>query len=55
MKEAAVRAQQDTFQLHKAGLIQNDIFSNTPDQIIEDINEENGDIDLSLFNSLNGF
>jgi hypothetical protein len=55
MKEAAVRAQRDTFQLHKAGLIQNDIFSNTPDQIIEDINEENGDIDLSLFNSLNGF
>ena len=55
MKEAQIRAQQDTYQLHKSGLIQGDVFDNTPDQIIEDMNSDNGEIDLSFFNSLNGF
>ena len=30
-----------------------DIFANTPDAIIED--DDNGNIDLNFFNTLNGF
>lgn len=55
MREAQIRAQQETYQLHKSGLIQGDVFENTPDQIIDDIDGGGGEIDLSFFNSLNGF
>jgi hypothetical protein len=56
MKEAAIRAQRDTYRLTKAGEIQNSIFNNTPGEVMEEIDDNNsGNIDLSFFNSINGF
>ena len=48
MRKAERESQLRTFKLHNAGLIQNDIFSATPDSVIEEY-EETGEIDLSLF------
>ena len=48
MLKAERESQLRTFKLHNAGLIQNDIFSATPDSVIDEY-EETGEIDLSLF------
>ena len=48
MRKAERESQLRTFKLHNAGLIQNDIFSATPDSVIDEY-EETGEIDLSLF------
>ena len=56
MKEAAIKAQKDTYKLVKAGEIQNTVYNNTPGEIIEQMDDDtNGSIDLSFFNSINGF
>ena len=48
MRKAERESQRETFKLHNAGLIQNDIFDATPESVIDDY-EETGEIDLSLF------
>ena len=54
MRKATIQAQKDTYRLQKAGEVQNTIFEHTPGAVIEDI-EDDGRVDLSIFNNLNGF
>ena len=54
MRKATIQAQKDTYRLQKAGEVQNTIFEHTPGAVIEDI-EDDGHVDLSIFNNLNGF
>lgn len=54
MKKATLQAQKDTYRLQKSGEVQNTIFEYTPGAVIEDI-EDDGHVDLSIFNNLNGF
>ena len=54
MRKATIQAQKDTYRLQKAGEVQNTIFEHTPGVVIEDI-EDDGHVDLSTFNNLNGF
>ena len=54
MRKATIQAQKDTYKLQKSGEIQDSIFEHTPGAVIEDIDEE-GSLDLSIFNDLNGF
>ena len=51
---AAIKtSQRDSFNMAQSGLSKSNIFENTPDAVIED--DSDGNIDLSFFNSLNGF
>ena len=49
MKES----QRHSFNMYQAGMSKSDVFENTPDAIIEEDND--GSMDLDIFNSLNGF
>ena len=53
MRNAMKESQRNSFNLYKAGISKSDVFDNTPDAIIEE--DTDGSIDLSFFNSLNGF
>lgn len=53
-KQASIESQKNTYRLQKAGEIQNSIFDNTPDTVIEQI-DGNDSIDLDFFNELNNF
>jgi hypothetical protein len=54
MQEAARISQNETYKMRQAGLIENSIYDNTPDEVIEDIMEGQGSIDMRLFDELNG-
>jgi hypothetical protein len=54
MQEAARISQNETYKMKQAGLIENSIYDNTPDEVIEDIMEGQGSIDMRLFDELNG-
>ena len=54
MKDAIMKAQQETYKMHQSGQIQNTIFDNTPEAVIEDY-EENGSIPLDFFSEINKF
>ena len=53
MRNAIKDSQRHSHTLYHAGISKSDIFENTPDAIIEASDE--GNIDLDLFNELNGF
>ena len=53
MRDAIKSSQRDSYNMLHAGLSKSDVFQNTPDALIED--ENDGDITLDFFNSLNGF
>jgi hypothetical protein len=53
MRNAIKESQRNSFNMYHAGVTKSDIFANTPDAIIED--ENDGNIDLDFFNTLNGF
>ena len=53
MRNAIKQSQRDSHTLYQAGVSKSDIFTNTPDAIIESDNES--DIDLNFFNLLNGY
>ena len=53
LKNAMKESQRESFNMYQAGISKSDIFENTPDAIIEEDND--GYIDLDIFNSLNGF
>lgn len=55
MRQAILKAQKESLILSKKGLAQNDIIENTPDGLLDEIYEDNGQIDMSFFNELNGF
>ena len=54
MKEAQRQAQIDSYNLHKAGVAQSDVLSNTPDVVFDDVSES-GEIPLDFFSALNNF
>lgn len=53
MKEAIKNSQKQSYTMHQAGMISNNIFENTPDTVIDE--GDDGNIDLGFFNFLNGF
>ena len=53
MRNAIKDSQRHTHTLYQAGISKSAVFENTPDAIIEA--ENDGDIDLDFFNTLNGF
>ena len=53
MRNAIKESQRQSFNMYHAGVSKSDVFENTPDAIIEDENDSN--IDLDFFNTLNGF
>ena len=53
LRNAMKASQRNSFNMYQAGMTKSDIFANTPDAIIED--DDNGNIDLNFFNTLNGF
>lgn len=55
MEEAIQQSQKQSYQLHKSGMVNNEIYVNTPDNVIDDINDDNGGIPLDFFDSLNQF
>ena len=55
MRQAILKSQKESLLLSKKGLSQNDIIENTPDGLLDEIYEDNGQIDMSFFNELNGF
>ena len=54
MREAMINAQKETYKLHQAGEISNTIFDATPETMMNQYEDE-GEIDLNFFNSLNNF
>ena len=53
MRNAIKNSQRESYNMYQAGISKSDVFMNTPDAIIEEQND--GDIDLDFFNTLNGF
>lgn len=53
MRNAIKESQRNSFNMYQSGISKSDVFMNTPDAIIEDDND--GTIDLDIFNGLNGF
>ena len=53
MRNAIKNSQRDSFKMSEAGLSNSDIFTNTPDAIIEENNYDS--MSLDFFNELNGF
>ena len=54
MREALIKSQNESLEMQKHGLINNEVLSNTPDGFI-DSPYDTGDIDMSFFDELNGF
>lgn len=54
LKNAIENAQKESYKLHKHNMVDKDMFSSTPDVIINDI-EDSVDVDLSIFDQLNNF
>ena len=54
-RDALVKAQTESMMLAKKGLVHSRVLDNTPDEVIEEACDRSGRIDLSLFNTLNGF
>ena len=53
LKNAMKQSQRESFTMYNAGISKSNVFENTPDAIIEEDND--GNIDLDIFNSSNGF
>jgi hypothetical protein len=54
MKLAILKSQQESMTLYQKGLIHNGIIESTPEGVLEDYSQ-NGELDMSLFDDLNGF
>lgn len=52
-KDAIKNAQKESYQLYRKGLVQNSLFENSPETVLEDFDE--GVINLDFFNEINGF
>jgi hypothetical protein len=55
MKNALLESQRHSMNLHRHGLVKNDVIDNTPDGMIDELVESDGDISMSFFDELNGF
>ena len=56
LRNAIAQSQKESMQLSRKGLVTNRTFSNTPKELIDDyFEDDNSDINLSIFNELNGF
>lgn len=53
MRSALAQSQKDTFRMSQAGLVNNTVFNNTTEVVLDDY-ESDGNIDLSFFDELNG-
>ena len=48
-------SQKESYRLYQSGMSKSDVFNNTPDSMIDTNGDDDGNIDLSFFNNLNGF
>ena len=55
MREAIKNSQKESYILYQTGMSKSDVFNNTPDSMIDTNGNDDGSIDLSFFNNLNGF
>ena len=55
MRQAILKSQKESLLLSKKGLTHNDVIENTPDGLLDELYEADGQIDMSFFNELNGF
>lgn len=55
MREAIKKSQKESYALYQSGMSKSDVFNNTPDSMIDTNGDDDGSIDLSFFNNLNGF
>ena len=55
MRKAMLESQKNTYKLQQSGEIQNSIFEHTPDAVMDEIEENQGGIDLDFFDTLNNF
>ena len=46
-RDTMEKSQQESLRLHKAGLIQGDVYANSPDEVIDD--EYTGEVPLDIF------
>lgn len=53
-RSAIMKSQKDSIRLMKAGLVQSGSYENTPEDILDEYEDDEG-MDLNLFNDLNGF
>lgn len=53
MEAAILQAQQETYKLHKSGMVEDTIYDATPDTVIDDWND-GGSIPLDFFTQING-
>lgn len=54
MRDAIKQSQRESYNMHQAGIISNNIFENTPDAVVDNIVDDSN-MDLDFFNTLNGF
>ena len=55
MRKAILESQRDSITLHQRGLVNNTLLNETPDGVLDDLYDGGGSIDLSFFDTLNGF
>lgn len=55
MEEAILQSQRESLALHRKGLVHNDVLDNTADYLLDDIYENDGEIAMDFFDSLNGY
>ena len=54
MKDAIKKSQQQTYKMFSAGTIQNTIYDNTPEAMIDEYDMDEGSIGMDVFDALNG-
>lgn len=54
MRKAVIESQNESMKLVKAGLVHNETISNTPDYVLDEINDY-GNANYDIFDELNGF
>ena len=55
MRKALIASQQHSMNLHRHGLVENSVIDNTPDGLVDELFDSDGDISMNFFDELNGF
>ena len=55
MRRAIIQSQQESMKLMQKGLIKNTMLENTPDELLDDMYYNQGNISMDFFDEMNGF
>ena len=55
MRKAIEQSQKESMMLYQKNLVQNELYDNTPDYMIDGTEDNTGSIDLGFFDQLNNF